>query len=392
MSRTPEIYIMLIAFLITFLFIAFVYLVFFKFKWLKFSAAWGIVSFFFALHLFLIFVIGLRFVAPYSINAKVIQHTIQLIPRLPEPTLVTAVLVEPNVPVKKGQPLFQFDRRPYEYKVKQLQAQLAQAKQNVLILKADVDVALQKVDKAKSDLEFSRTMLQATEKLAQTGAAPKEESLKYIAKTAVDEAAVHETQAEADRARLHYESEIDGVNTTVAEVEAERDQALYYLDNTTLVAPEDGRIINLQVRPGMVAGDLRVGAIASFICEADRYLLASYNAESLKFVHIGQPVEIALNLYPGQIFKGKVESIWKASGNGQLLPSGTLLTFNPPPPDVPQGRFAVRILFANKDQSLFPIGAQGAAAIYAGGGAYAALRRIVIRSYSWWNWVYPLPF
>ncbi len=33
-----------------------------------------------------------------------------------------------------------------------------------------------------------------------------------------------------------------------------------------------------------------------------------------------------------------------------------------------------------------------AAAIYAGGGAYAALRRIVIRSYSWWNWIYPLPF
>ena len=66
-----------------------------------------------------------------------------------------------------------------------------------------------------------------------------------------------------------------------------------------------------------------------------------------------------------------MDSIWKASGNGQLLPSGTLLTFNPPPPDVPQGRFAVRILFENKDQSLFPIGAQGAAAIYAGGGAYA---------------------
>jgi hypothetical protein len=63
-----------------------------------------------------------------------------------------------------------------------------------------------------------------------------------------------------------------------------------------------------------------------------------------------------------------------------------------PPPDVPQGRFAVRILFGNKDRSLFPICAQGAAAIYAGGGAYAALRRIVIRSYSWWNWNYPRPF
>jgi hypothetical protein len=30
---------------------------------------------------------------------------------------VTAVLVEENVPVEKDQPLFQFDRRPYEYKV-----------------------------------------------------------------------------------------------------------------------------------------------------------------------------------------------------------------------------------------------------------------------------------
>ncbi len=97
-----------------------VWLVFFKFKWLRFSIAWGVVSSFVVLHVLLIFMIGLRFVTPYTTNAKVIQHTIQLIPRLPEPTLVTAVLVEPDVLVKKGQPLFQFDRRPYEYKVRQL--------------------------------------------------------------------------------------------------------------------------------------------------------------------------------------------------------------------------------------------------------------------------------
>jgi multidrug resistance efflux pump len=115
---------MLIALLITFLFLLFVYLVFFKFKWLKFSMTWGILSAFFAVHLFLIFIIGLRFVTPYSSNVKVVQYTVQPIPRLPEPTLVTAVLVKPNVPVKKGQPLFQFDRRPYEYQVRQLEAQL----------------------------------------------------------------------------------------------------------------------------------------------------------------------------------------------------------------------------------------------------------------------------
>jgi hypothetical protein len=46
------------------------------------------------------------------------------------------------------------------------------------------------------------------------------------------------------------------------------------------------------------------------------------------------------------------------------------------------------------DQSKFPIGAQGSAAIYTGGehGAWGALRKISIRAHSWLNWVYPLNF
>ena len=89
---------------------------------------------------------------------------------------------------------------------------------------------------------------------------------------------------------------------------------VYYLDNTLLVAPEDGYVINLQVRPGMVAGDVRLGAIASFICDADRYLLANFFQENLKYVQPGQFVEAAIDLYPGQIFKGTVLAVWRGSG------------------------------------------------------------------------------
>src|SRR5882762_2803486 len=110
--------------LILVVFAAAVWLVFFKLKLLRFSIAWGVVSSLILIHVLLIFLIGIRFSTPYSTDARVIQHTIQLIPRLPEPTLVTAVLVQPDVPVKKGQPLIQFDRRPYEYQVRQLEAQL----------------------------------------------------------------------------------------------------------------------------------------------------------------------------------------------------------------------------------------------------------------------------
>lgn len=380
------------ALLITVVFVFLFWLIFFRLRLIQFSIAWGVVAVFFGLHLLLIFLIGLRFVAPYSTDARMIQHTIQLIPRLPEPTLVTAVLVEPNVHVAKGQPLFQFDRRPYEYKVQQLEAQLAQAAQNVLVLKADEDVALQKVAMARSELVYATYQQRLAQSLAKKGAGPQEDAQKWGAQLQVAEATVQESLAEVQRARVKYESQIGGVNTAVATAQAELAQARYYLDNTTLVAPEDGYIINLQVRPGMVAGIVRIGGIASFICDADRYLLASVNQESLKYVAVGQRVEVALNLYPGQIFAGRVHSIWRASGTGQLLPSGRLPTFNPLPPDIPQGRYAVRIALEDPDQAKFPIGAQGAAAIYTDGGGFAALRRIDIRTHSWMNFLYPLPF
>src|SRR4029453_540290 len=170
---------MLLGFVLLFAYGFIVWVVFFKFRWLKFTIAWGFFSTFFVLHLGIIFLLGLRYVAPASTEARVIQHTIQLIPRLPEPTLVTAVLVEPNQPVKKGQPLFQFDRRPYEYKVQQLEAQLAQAKQNVQILKADIDVTTQKLAKAQSETVFAKYQQNLANSLAKQGAGPEEDAQRW---------------------------------------------------------------------------------------------------------------------------------------------------------------------------------------------------------------------
>jgi len=425
---------MAIALLITFVFIVFVYLVFFRYKWLKFNMAWGIVTFFIALHVFLIFVIGLRFVTPYSSNVKVVQHTIQLVPRLPEPTLVTAVLVKPDVPVKKGQPLFQFDRRPYEYQVRQLEAQLeaasanaesakykveqlkaglAAANQDVRMYKADLAAAEQKVIRSKSELEYAKYQQQLSQGLAQKGAGPEEDAQKWQAQMNANEAAVMEATAEAERARLKYQSQWQGVNTTVAgataqlkeseaaekqaaatveSLKAQLETARYYLDNTLMVAPEDGHIVNLQVQAGMVSGIYRVGGIAAFIVDSDRYLLASYTQETLKYVKVGQPVEFALDLYPGQVFEAKVDSIWWANGEGQYLPSDEIPKFYPAAPDQPQGLFAVKIYPNNAALVGLPIGAQGAAAIYTKPGAWASLRKITIRIHTWFNWLYPIPF
>jgi multidrug resistance efflux pump len=423
---------MVAALLLLVVFAAAVWLIFFKLKLLKFSITWGVVCALFGIHILLIFLIGLRFSTPYSTDARVIQHTIQLIPRLPEPTLVTAVLVQPDVPVKKGDPLFQFDRRPYEYqvrqmegalaaakegmagaeyKIKQLQAGLVAAKQDVLVRKVDVEAADAKVNRVKSEAEYARYQYRLYNGLAEQGAGPKEESEKWSAQVKVQEASVKEAEADAKRSKLIYESEINGVNTnvikavaelkeedaavkqaeaTVASVSGQLALARYYLENTTMMAPEDGHIVNLQVVPGMVSGIVRFGAIASFIVDKDSYVLANFFQEHLKYVKAGQRVEVALNRYPGQIFQGKVESVWWANGEGQLLPTGDLPVFNPGPNSAQTG-FAVKIAMENKDQGLFPIGAQGAAAIYTSNGGFAAMRRVVIRTYSWFNFLYPMP-
>jgi multidrug resistance efflux pump len=382
------------AILVLVVFAAIFWLVFFKLKLIRLTPGWGLISAFFVIHLFLVFLIGLRFVTPYSTNATVVQRTIQLVPRLPEPTLVTAVMAEEGIPVKTGQPLFQFDRRPYENKVRQIEAQLAEAKQNVNVLKADMQVATHKAQKAKVEADYEIYQKGIFDKLAKQQAVREEDIEKYATRVNAAEETRNEAQAELERARLKYKSEIGGVNTTVANMEAQLDQARYYLDNTTLTAPEDGRIINLQVRPGMVSGIYRVGGIAAFIADADRYLLATFYQENLKYVKPGQRVEVALDLYPGQIVAGTVDSIWRGNGVGQYLPSDEVPKFQAPAPNILQGQYAVKILLDDPDPSRFPLGAQGAAAIYTGGehGARAALRKISIRAHSWANWVYPINF
>jgi len=379
---------MILGFVILFGYIALCWAVFFKFKWMKFNIAWGVVSVLVGVHLLLIFMIGLRFVAPYAAEAKVIQHTIQLIPRLPEPTLVTAVLVEPNVPVKKGQPLFQFDSRQYEFKVNQLEAELAGAKQHVLVLKAELDGAEYEVKDTKAALGRAQTELADFRRAGRAVAGIRVQDFEQT--VLEKQASLDRAKASAEQARLKYESQIGGVNTKVASLEAELAQARFYLDNTTMVAPEDGYVFNLQVRPGMVSGIVRFGAIASFVVDADRYVLATFFQENLKYVKKGQPVELAMDLYPGQIFPGTVQAIWRGSGAGQLLPSGTMPDWQAVPWDVVQGQFAVAIHIDDPDQSKFPIGTQGRASIYTNPkSGFVILRKIGIRAYSWFNWIYP---
>ncbi len=143
---------------------------------------------------------------------------------------------------------------------------------------------LKAAKKAKVELDYAQYQKRIFDKLAQEQAVREEDVEQWLTRVNAAEATNDAALAQLERAKLQYKSEIEGVNTTVANMEAQLRLARYYLDNTTLTAPEDGHMINLQVRAGMVAGTFRVGGIAAFIADADRYLLATYFQENLKYV------------------------------------------------------------------------------------------------------------
>jgi len=172
------------------IYVVVVYLVFVKFKWLKFSIVWGIVSFWIGFHLLLVFVIGMRFYAPYTIDAHIIRNTIQLVPRLEGPTILTEVLVQPNEPVKKGQPLYKFDTSTYDEKLKGARAQLAAAEQNIAVMQADVEAAASQLAQAEAELAYARQQQVRFNNLASQGGARQEDVDKWNAEVESDTAAV----------------------------------------------------------------------------------------------------------------------------------------------------------------------------------------------------------
>ncbi len=379
---------MLVAVGVTLFYIIFVWFIFFKAQWLKFNIVWGIISFWVGAHLLLIFLVALRFFQPFSVDSHVVRSTIQIVPKLTQPTILTEVLVEPNTQVAKGDPLYRFDDTVFSLAVNNAEAQLVAAQQNAKILEQDVIAATEAIERANAQLAYAMTQKARYENLVPAGGARQDELDRWDEQVTEDQAQVKQAEANLKKAQLAVESQIDGVNTGILQAEAQLAEAEYFLNNTTIYAPEDGMIVSQQARPGLVVGDVRLGAIASFVTKDDPYILATFRQQNLKFVAPGQSVEIALDLYPGEILTGKVEAIWWATRQGQYLPSGRLPVFEVP--KLP-GRIAVQITVDLPEGHELPAGGHAAVAIYTGQGkSFEFLRRINIRLYSFANFIRPL--
>ena len=90
------------------------------------------------------------------------------------------------------------------------------------------------------------------------------------------------------------------------------------LGYTRILAPADGTVGERQVRPGqLVAPGTQVMAFVENI----RWVQANFRETQLTNMKAGDPAEIRVDVYPGQVIKGRVLEIAPASGSQfALLP------------------------------------------------------------------------
>lgn len=239
---------------------------------------------------------------------------------------VIAIPVKPNVPVKSGDILFQLDPAPFQYKVAQLQASLAAAKQQTQILKANYDQATANVAGLEAQYKYNAKRLDDIQKLYASGSNTefKEQDTQVQFETVGSQLNV--AKATQQSAKLALDSEIGGVNTTVAQMQAQLENAVWELAQTTIRAPADGYATAVALTVGDRASQLR--SVMSFIVENEITIVGMFSQNGFQTIKAGAPVNIVFDNVPGRIYHAKIIEIPKGIGQGQIAASGTLARTN----------------------------------------------------------------
>jgi membrane fusion protein, multidrug efflux system len=90
------------------------------------------------------------------------------------------------------------------------------------------------------------------------------------------------------------------------------------LGYTKIYAPGDGTVGERQVRPGQLVSPGT--QVVTFVAQT-KWVQANYRETQLTHMRAGDPAEIRVDTYPGQVMRGKVLEIAPASGSQfALLP------------------------------------------------------------------------
>ena len=380
----------------------FVWLIFIKLKLLPWTTPWKVGVAIFPVVAIACLLLLLNIFAPTTADVRVVNYVVPIVSQVRG--RVIEVGVENNRPVKKGDMLFRIDPTPYQNEVHSLEAKLAADEAKVGADRQRMSEARAKLTDAQSSekelheqlnqtvgdigriaasLDLARKRVTQNTELVAVGAGPRfdlEQAQTNVAELTAQLAAARAAEQQV-RAKLDgrvqggdlatvaqvkaqiatAQANVQESEAQVATTRAQLETAKWDLSQTTVVAPGNGTMVNVMLRPGFFVAGMPFNEVMTFV-DNEYQIFALFGQNELHQVDKGNEVEITLDTWPGRVIKGHVDSIIWAQGQGQIEASGDLpkTTFVPPP-----GRFPVKVVVDEKDKGVFmAAGARGAAAIY----------------------------
>jgi len=376
-----------------------VWLIFFKFKLLPWNITSQVIVVTIPIFALTVLILFMNIVAPSSHDVRAMNYVIPIVPRVTGQ--VTEVPIEPNRPIKKGDVLFKMDPEPFALAVKAAEAKLAQDKAKLVTAEASergLQDQLRNATAKKTALtpriDLAKKRVEQFTQLASSGAGKRADleqaqadlgnlESEFLAADAAESQVKQKLSARLEGGEL---DEVAQAKAQIAKSEADLGSAKYDLAGTTHLAPADGRVVNLALRPGVRATQFATMPVMSFVEEDNPWVLAFYHQNELRYVEPGDEAEIFVEMYPDRIIKCKVDSILWATAQGQMPISGNLP--NTQPLAAPEQRIAVRLLLEPRDRDIFlAAGARGAGAIYTHHGKIIHIvRKVFLRVSTKMDW------
>ncbi len=242
---------------------------------------------------------------------------------------LTQVQVGDNERVRAGDVLARIDDRDFRVALAQTKADVAAAQAAIASKQAQLDAQQAIIDAAKATLDVDKAQLTFAEQenkrysdLATSGYGSVQNAQQAQSRISSAQATLQRDTANLVSAQKQVDllkADIVEATAQAARAEAAQAQAELNLTYTTITAPIDGVVGNRTLRVGQF---VQAGTqLMSLVPANGAYVVANFKETQLTDVRKGQAVDIKIDMFPGQLVHGHVDSIAPASGQEfALLP------------------------------------------------------------------------
>ena len=298
---------------------------------------------------------------PSSAQAVVQAYVVEMAAEVPG--RVSNVAVADNARVRSGETLFSVDSQNYRIAVEEAEARLLRIGQSVGASMSAVDAAQARVIDARANRDNIRQQAGRVMQLVQRGVYP---PARYDeAKAGLDRSNAMVVAAEAELEKARQELGPTGdQNPQIREALASLERARLDVVRTTVTAPADGVVTNLQLSPGHFIGAGQ--AALTFLDASTIWIAAAFKENSLEHIGSGNAAEVVFDTFPGRVFEARVESVGWGVASGKETSAGLPTIRNSSGWIREPQRFAVRLVFDERPPMGVRYGSQATVVIYTG--------------------------